>query len=774
MKNILLLFTVLFICICTYASEINNWKTYLSYTTTTNVEESASTVFVIAEGSLYTYGKEDNSIKTYYKGNGLNDNTISLIRYNKQTESLLIIYNNSNIDLFKDGVCKNIPYLYSNTSLTNKTINSVFIHKEYAYLNTAFGIVVLNMNKNEITETYNLGKNITSSAILNEYIYASVKDLSTGNTSVLKASLSTNLLDKSNWNTHSINSFSDESILELAVFKDQLIYLIKNKGVYYETDNSLKQLYGNQVVNFIKAIDNKLVCIGNSQFAIFSDLNTSDIIRNISIKDISTYQTDRYWLAESTKGLRSIKKVANNTFEPTSNYITIDGPYYNSPYKMVYQNNKLFVIPGGKRLSDGEGLGLHGNIMIFDTDKWTNINRQSVYDKLKFYPNNYTSILINNLPSGEESVFVSAFGNGLIQYINNEPVIRYNNTNSPIQTAVANNNEYCRIDGLRFDKKGNIWMTNSQVSEAIKIIDTEGNWHSLSVNHLNGLYTINDILITSNNDKWINVPRPTSQKRIVVIPESNSLDEASAIKFESFTDTQGYNFAPSSFTCMAEDRKGYIWIGTNKGVIYFTNPQHATIDEGTSLRCTRVILTNEDDDTPYYFLDNVMVTTIKVDQGNRKWIGTQSNGVYVLDNTNQSVIHQFSESNSPLLSDNIYSIEINDDSGEVFIGTDKGIISYKGEATKGKEAFSEVYAYPNPVRPEHADKVTITGLMDNSKVKITDLAGNLIYQTESIGGQVIWNCKNKNNRRVATGIYLVLATDENNSDSVVTKIAVIK
>lgn len=332
---------------------------------------------------------------------------------------------------------------------------------------------------------------------------------------------------------------------------------------------------------------------------------------------------------------------------------------------------------------------------------------------------------------------------------------------------------YCRVDGLALDKDENLWMTNSEVNKAIKILDKDGKWHSLSVESLNGKYTINDILITSNNDKWINISRPTSQVRLTVIANSNSLDEAASYKFENLTDTDGNDFSPSNYTCMAEDKDGYVWVGTNKGAIYFTNPKLATSENNQSMRCTRVKLINEEG-TPYYFLDNVMITTIKVDNGNRKWIGTDGNGVYVLSEDNQEVVHQFNTSNSPLLSDNIYSIDINGKTGEVFIGTDKGLNSYKGEATEGRSDYSDVYAYPNPVRPEHRDKVTITGLMDNSIVKITDLNGNLIYQTKSLGGQVIWNCRNAKGVRVASGIYLVLSATEDSKESVVTKIAVIK
>ena len=175
MRHILTIILFSFFSFTVLAANFNTtgWKTYLSYNNTNSVEESNDQVFVVAEGSLYTYGKDDNSIKQYYKGNGLNDNTISLIRYNKQTKSLLIIYDNSNIDILEGGVATNLPYLSTSTSIRDKQINSVLVHDEYAYLSTAFGIVVVNMAKKEIKDTYKLSLNITSCAIQNGNIYAS-------------------------------------------------------------------------------------------------------------------------------------------------------------------------------------------------------------------------------------------------------------------------------------------------------------------------------------------------------------------------------------------------------------------------------------------------------------------------------------------------------------------------------------------------------------------------------------------------------------------------
>lgn len=777
MRNVLTIILLFLLSFTAPAANDNTlgWKTYLSYYNTNNVEESVDQVFVVADGSLYTYGKEDNSIKQYYKGNGLNDNTIAFIRYNNQTKSLIIVYDNWNIDILEKGSVRNIPYLSTTTSLRNKDVRSIMIHNEYAYLSIASGIVVVNMDKKEITDTYNLSLDITSCAILNNRIYASTTEKDKVPTGVIYASLDDNLLDRSNWQTYTIPGFpTDNSVNKLALFNNQLFYLTYNKGVYYESNGTTVRLVSNGTMNNIKPIGNKLACIASSQVYIFSNTRTFDQINNLSIKDISTYQTDTYWIAEGTKGLRSIKRTGSNQFEAVNEAILLDGPYSNSPYKIQFLNDKVYMIPGGKGLTTGTRLGKAGTVMIYDYDKWTVLEPSAVYSKLNVWPIDYTSIVVKTNDAGEEVIYASSFGYGVVRFTNREPAIVYNGSNSPLESAGGNPGDYCRVDGLAFDKDGNLWMTNSQVSKAIKILDKDGTWHSLSVESLDDKYTINDILITSNNDKWINIPRPTNEVCITVIANSNSLDEADFHYFSSFTDTDGNNFSPSNYTCMAEDKDGYVWVGTNKGAIYFTNPKLAASENYQSTRCTRVKLINEEDGTPYYFLDNVIVSTIKVDNGNRKWIGTQGNGVYVLSGDNQEVIHQFNTSNSPLLSNTIYSIEINGKTGEVFIGTDKGLISYKGEATEGRSDYSDVYAYPNPVRPEDADKVTIAGLMDNSIVKITDLSGNLIYQTKSLGGQATWNCRNRKGVRVPTGIYLVLSATEDSKESVVTKIAVIK
>lgn len=776
MRHILTIILFSFFSFTVLAANFNTtgWKTYLSYNNTNSVEESNDQVFVVAEGSLYTYGKEDNSIKQYYKGNGLNDNTISLIRYNKQTKSLLIIYDNSNIDILEGGVATNLPYLSTSTSIRDKQINSVLVHDEYAYLSTAFGIVVVNMAKKEIKDTYKLSLNITSCAIQNGNIYASTTNKAEVSSGIIYASLKENLLDKANWKPYGLSNLSDShTISAIASFKNTLFYLVSQQGIFYENNGELSRIINSSTLKYMKVIGEKLACIDNSRVFIVSDTQKFDQI-NLSINDISTYQTDKYWIAEGSKGLRSIQRKGSNSFEALNEPLILDGPYSNSAFDIVCKNDKVYMIIGGKDLLNGKRFDKGGYILTYDYDKWSFIDPKEAQKKLNLprNPRDYTSIAVTTDDSNDEIVYASSMGDGVIQYKNGTPVQSYNEKNAFKETAGGYGSGYCYIDGLAFDKNGNLWMTTSEVNHAVLVLDKAGAWHHLDIEQLRGVYTINDILITSTNDKWIYVPRNTP--KLVMIPNSESLDEVSSYEFTTLIDTDGKELTPSNYTCVAEDKDGYIWVGTNRGAVYFTKPRISSAEDKAATRCTRVKYTNEETGNLAYFLDNVVVTTLKVDAGNRKWIGTKGNGVYVLDNDNETIVYQFNTTNSPLLSDNIYDIEINDKTGEVFIGTDKGLNSYQGEASEGKSDYSEIYAYPNPVRPEHMDKVTIVGLMDNSNVKITDLNGNIIYQTKSLGGQAIWNCRNANGSRVATGVYLVLASTEEASESVVTKIIVVK
>ncbi len=777
MKHII---SILLICCCIcwnlVAQEVGTWKSYMAYYETTDVAEGNNMVFAVANGSLYSYGKEDNSLKFYSNSDGLSDSNIGKIGYNPTTHTLLIVYAGSNsdgnIDLLSEKGIYNLPYLKNSTNIQNKTINHIYFHNEYAYLSANFGIIVVNMSKQEIADTYRFNDEIVyATCIKGNEIYA-VTDKG-----IRKASLNNNLLDNQNWSSYPLHAtdFSDKDIRDIAVFNNTLCFYVKNKGIYYQNNGTITSLIKDSYTKSMTLQNGKLIALTANVAHIWTsltDYNHLDL-KKIGIQNayhITNLKGNNYWIAAYTNGLVGIQVKGSNSAEVTvANLIQPDEtPKRNLNYFMTMANNRLYVVGGGRWVNRFNTVG---TLMVYADRKWFN------FDESKVSAKDYTCVAVD--PLDPTHYFVSTYGEGLLEFKDDQFVQKYTYENSTLQTAVSSDpKHYIRIGGIAFDKQGNLWVNNSSVSKSIHVLKADGTWKSMPhgdvISHIE---LLDKILVTSWGDKWINIPY--KQPGIIVFNEKDvDNDEDDLYRYHTgFYNTNGTIINVSNYYCTAEDKNGNVWIGTDRGpIICSASSARKAAESDSYVYCTQIVRYEDDEHTipSGYFLDGERVNAIAVDGGNRKWIGTESSGVFLVNADGSETIENFTIDNSPLLSNKVNSIVVDNVTGEVFIGTDKGLISYMGDATQGEESYSNVYAYPNPVRPEYADRVTITGLMSDSNVKITDLSGNLIYQAQSLGGQLTWNCRNTGGSRVATGIYLVLAATPEGKESVVTKIMIIK
>ncbi|WP_455638154.1 type IX secretion system anionic LPS delivery protein PorZ [Parabacteroides sp.] len=749
---------------------VGEWTSYLAYYTTDNVSEGNNHIFAVANGSLYSYNKEDNSIIHYSKQTGLNDNDINHISFNPTVNTLLITYSNGNIDLLGEDGIYNISSLLDNSSITDKTINNIYLDKELAYLSTNFGVIALDMSKKEIKDTYKLNKNIYAVTINSNFIYAATSE------GLVYASLDSNLLDYNVWTSYPLSSseFDKNSISQICFFQDNLCLFVNqtdNKGIYYQQkDGTINNLLKNNSLKSMVLQNNKLIFYTNTDLYIYSSLSDKDIINVETINGISSVKDpNTFWIASGTNGIKGIQK-KNNKYEIILENTNSDTEYpkRNFNYFMTTYDNKLYIV-GGYRWTDR--IWRAGTLMIYDNEKWFNLDEYTVNKQTPEYCQDYTGVAVD--PRDPSHYYVSTYGEGIIEFKDNQFVQLFHHKNSPLETIYPDGNKtsqykYIRIGGVTFDKNGNLWATNGGVKDAIKVLKADGTWSSLYYNDFTNINMADKVTITSDNKKWFNVPYGDGAC-IFVINDNNTIDDTSddqVDKVTPFTDING-TIDASGYFCVTEDKNGQIWVGTNRGPLIVTNS--SKIEQ---IRGTRII--REDADGPYYLLDGEQINAIAVDGGNRKWIATQSSGVFLVSEDGLETIHNFTTANSPLPSNQVNSLAINEQTGEVFIGTEKGLVSYMGDATEGSEDYSDVYAYPNPVRPEYNDHVTIVGLMENSNVKITDLKGNIIYQGKSAGGTFTWDCRSRKGGRVATGIYLVLSATPEAKESVVTKIMVVK
>lgn len=772
-----IVYTLLLICITVpyiiAQKSVGEWNTYLAYYTTTKITEGNNHVYAVADGSLYSYNKEDNSITHYSRQTGLSDNDIDHIIFNPEVNTLLITYSNGNIDLLGENGVYNLSYLLDNSSVTNKTINSIYLYKEFAYLSTDFGIIVLNMNKKEVKDTYKLNRVIYSVAINNDHIYAA------STTGLIYASLDSNLLDYNEWSTYTLSSseFDIDSISQICFFQNNLCLFVnqdtKNKrGIYYQqADGTIRNLLKNDNLKYMVLQNNKLMSYTNSDLYIYSSLTDKDVVNVGVINNVTSLKNQNiFWIASGSKGIKGIQK-KNNNYEVVLDNTNNDTEYpkRNYNYFMTTHENKLLVIGGG-RWTDRSGKP--GTFMEYEDGKWYNFDENEINKKFRYFWD-YTGIAVD--PKDPEHYFISSYGEGIAELKDKEAIQLYTYKNSALDTVIGNGLnpfDYTRIGGVTFDKTGNLWATNCEVSSVLKVLKTDGTWTSFKFNDFMNVRMADKITITSDNRKWINVPYG-NESGILIFDDNGTIDDTNDDEHryvKSFSDING-TIDASGYFCITEDKNGQVWIGTNRGPIYCANPK-AKLEE---IRCSRVIRpADEINDVPYNFLDGEQINAIAVDGGNRKWIATQSSGVFLVNEDGMETIENFTTTNSPLPSNQINSLAINQLTGEVFIGTEKGLVSYMGDATEGKEDYSDVYAYPNPVRPEHNDHVTIVGLMNDSNVKITDLKGNIIYQGKSAGGTFTWDCRSRKGGRVATGVYLVFSATPEAKESVVTKIMVVK
>lgn len=787
MKHFLSIFLIIpGFCIQLSAQAPGTWKSYMSYYNTISVAEADNNVFAATKGSvngnfgsLYSYNKEDQSIRIFSKETGLKDTQIAKIGYNQEVKTLLIIYSNGNIDLLSEEGIYNISQLMSNTNVPDKTVNSIFFTAEFAYLSTNFGIIKLDMKKKEISDTYRLNKSVYASSIFGEYFYAATTE------GVLSARTDSNLLDRDNWISYNVSIPEvEDDIRYICTFQNTLCFFQKGRGVYYQNERGgeYNRLYRHDYMVWVKMENDKLVLMLGNSTVVFTSLGHFDTLNTGEVYDFSSLKGNVYWIAAGEEGLKGAsRKVSSNEFEWSVSGIQINSPKRDAAFYLNFNNDKLMVAGGGYGT---QPFNYPGTVMTYENNEWYNFDETVITSQSSAKFRNATRIAVD--PTNENHYFVSTWGDGVYEFENNEFKNVYNQTNSTLKSFSSSQKEDIRVDGICFDKNNNLWMLNSEVPNGLVVRNPNGEWITLSSSKftpLSNQFALRQILVTKNsrnkNHKWALIFNARSNvygSGIFAFDDKGDVNNPSGYDTRhigAFYTTSNERINASTFYCMVEDLNGQIWMGTNLGPVICPNPASALDNPNNNVLGQRIIYEDENGEFSY-FLDGQSVTAIAVDGGNRKWIGTQNSGLFIVSPDGTQIIENFSAEDSPLPSNSIQSIAINPQTGEGFIGTDKGIVSYMGGATEGNEDYSNVYAFPNPVRPEYQDQVTITGLMMDAHIKITDVSGNLITQGKSWGGQYSWDCRRPNGERVATGVYLVFAATPETGESVVTKIMVVK
>ena len=760
---------------------MGSWRTHLAYNNTEVITQTKDKIYAVSEGALFSIGKQDDGVEILSKISGLNDNNILRIGYSKENDILLIAYANSNIDLLTEDGIFNISDIYRKNMSGSKTINDIYFKGEYAYLSCDFGIVVLNLKKQEITDTYIIGAtgettSVLSLAELNGKFYATTE------TAILTANTTgVNLANFENWKPLAAAPTSGNNVR--AVAYDNTLLLLQTDGDVhaYSSEAWVGGKTFSGIVN-INSNDGYLFIINKQQINYYhnGDLATPTTISRVDTK-MALYDAEdnNVWVAASYAGVGKWS-IANQSFD----LFRPSGPTVNYAWRIIYSNGKILTIPGGRWAVEYNRIG---HVMMFENGVWTNILNDFIPGPtgaaIKLYATDFVDAVID--PLDNSHFFVATYGTGIYEFRDNKYYKLYNADNSGVETIFPTRKpeyayyKYQRIDGLKYDDEGNLWFLNNKTSSTIKYFpkNSTGAVKMVPFESIKSVETAQDIIISkqNKNQKWVLIPRLFNSTTTGMFTFNDNGTETSdddiSRLFTFFYDQDGNKFQPTNFLCVAQDQDNALWMGTTDGPIVLNNQSKAF---DANYACTRIkIPRNDGTNLADFLLDGMKINAIAVDGANRKWIGTESSGVFLVSANGLETVKHFTSENSPLLSNNIISIGINEKTGEVFFGTGKGLISYQSDAIEGGDSFNNVHAFPNPVRETYKGVITITGLVTDSRVKITDITGNVVFETISNGGVATWDGNRRTGDRVATGVYLALCFSPDGKQYATAKILVI-
>lgn len=770
------LFILLLFSINCLAQDFSSlWEGHFSYLNIKDIAQGDNKIYAAAENAIFTYDLATEEIEKISTINGLSGETISTIHYSIAFELLLIGYENGLMEIVFDSnqeVLAVVDIVEKETiPPNNKRINHFNEHDTLVYISTDFGISVYDLERLEFGDTYYIGafgaqKKIAQTTIFNDAIYAASP------TGVQKAFLNNdNLIDYNQWTAIGGGNWVGIESLEgrlYAARSNRRVFEIINDGFTFQFQ------YDSRIVD-MRSVEGELIITTldtvyayNSSFALLNTTaptNYNTILTcGISIPEFAIFMGTRDF------------GVLTPSLDTETGYAEIhpDGPILNNIFSVETIEDNLWAVFGGYNVNFVFSGSLpRPGISHLNDGEWTNISYEEISNTVP-EPRFLSHITIN--PLNPDQVFISSYYSGLIEVTNNEVIGIYNQSNSTLLPFVSD--LYLTLEG-KYDQENALWVLNGRVDDALNKFDN-GQWTSYSFGDL-----ISDpleelgfpsLVIDRSGTKFIG----SYSLGLIGYNENGNL-----IKTIERGDQEG-NLPGNYIGALALDNSNRLWIGTNKGLRVLNN----TADFFTNENVTANEIIILEDGVPKELLFQQFITDIEVDGSNNKWIGTVDSGLFYFSSDGQETIFHFTKDNSPLPSNGINDVTIDQSSGKVYIATDKGMVSFNSGGSTPKEGLTKAFIYPNPVRPTFNiidEKVKIKDISENVNIKIVDIEGNLVaeaqsrtnsrykgYNLEVDGGTAYWNGKNLANNMVSSGVYLVMLSDLDTFETKVLKLMVVR
>lgn len=741
----------------------NNWEGFFSYFQIKDLDYGNGKLYAASENAIFTTQVGSQAQQKITTLDGLSGERISAINYSEDYQLLFIGYENGLLQIYDPntkGTTTFIDIVQKQTiAPTEKRINDFYETGGQLFISTNYGISDFNIANKEFSDSYFIGDNggklgVNALTVFQDKIYAATKGGGLRYTPVNNP----NIVDYNEW-----QQIGSGSIKSTVSFQGSLYTVSNTNSLQRLNGNTLTQVYQfNQNVQDIKASQQYLttsledhVIVFDGQINFKADFATNQIDSDFTTA--LTYGTTIY-IGDNNFGL--LRTSLNN---PVSlNFLSPNGPLRNDVFNMDLAPNELWLVYGDYGYYYNPYPLKKRGLSHFKNEQWTNIP----YNEL---PQNRSIIDVSINPRKTEQAFFFSYHDGLLEVVDDEVENFYDVNNSNLEPT-DNPNEQpdaVRIGPSVFDNSGNLWFANALSADGLIKFPAEGGANDFVQ------YDISDVIPDTQNNNGFGAIVMDNSGNIFLGSYKDGVVgfEASTKTFAKVKGGEGEGNLPSDYvSSLALDNNNQLWIGTTRGLRVLFGP--SGMFDNANLSTNNIVFLDEDGVAQELF-SGLSITDIVVDGNNNKWVGSTA-GAYYVSSDGQKTFHHFTTDNSPLPSNTVSDIEIDGSSGKVYIGTEKGLVAFRGTATSSAENLDNVRAFPNPVRPRYQGMVTIDGLMENANVKITDIEGNLVYEKFSDGGSIQWDTRAFGKYKVASGVYMVMVTSDDQAETKVAKIMIIR
>lgn len=744
---------------------IGHWRDCIDLTATFHVEVGGDQVWFAARNGISRFDKGDRTLRTLSRSTGLSDAGIAAVGYDTATSSLVLAYSNANVDIVQSGRVYNLSDIKRTELSSNKDIHSIRFHKGRAYLSTGFGMVVVDLVRREIEETWYLAADgglltVYDVAFVGDSIYAATAE------GILRADTAERHLSiGSRWARDS--RLAGTTVTRLASFAGTLV------AAGYTSDPELFDIYRLGPAGYVALAAGELRSLHAGGGRLALSMGDSVVAYDTAFQVTATYTAfswDRMsahdavfddegtlWVAHAWDALVGIHADGSDETHGIESPASGD-----NVYRLVPFADHMLLCPGGHTTTYSNSF-IGANLFTATGRHWHGLDLSNgmldgVYDIVDAAVN----------PRDTAETIAAIWGTGLASIRNNavQSIYDESNTGGALQSYVVGSFSSLRTGAVAFDSRGNLWTTVSHTDHALAVRRSDGSWKSFSTAPLSSMLHLDKIVYDSvRNYIWL-----AGHDNAVYVHDGES-------RMARIDPNNGSKLQTESVNTIVQDHSGNIWIGTNKGIKVITDGHNAFRNGGNGetspVNCSNITISNGE--FAEYLMAYENITAIAVDGANRKWVGTASGGLYLISANGLEQLEHFTAATSPLFSDKVVCVAIQPRSGEVYVGTDRGLQVYRSTATAADlEPQPTVYAFPNPVRPGYDGPIAVKGLTRNALVHITDASGNTVFSTQAHGGQAIWDGRTLGGQKVASGVYYIFASDADGANRSVTKVLIIR